>query len=51
MDALKIDRSKLISKTKYAKMIGVTPAAIDKQCKTGKLTLVKYNGGELILLD
>jgi len=51
MESLKIDRSKLISKTEYAKMIGVTPAAIDKQCKAGKLNLVKFNGGELILLD
>ena len=51
METLKVDRTKLISKTEYAKKIGVSPAAIDKQCKTGKLNIVKYLGGELILLD
>jgi len=48
MEALKLDRSKLITKSAYAKKVGVTPAAIDKQCKTGKLRVIKINGGELI---
>lgn len=50
MEGLKIDRTKLITKSAYAKKIGVSPAAIDKQCKLGKLKLIKINGGELIYL-
>lgn len=50
MQTLKIDRTKLITKSAYAKKIGVSPAAIDKQCKTGKLTLIKIEGAELIYL-
>lgn len=51
MKDLKIDRTKLITKSEYAKLKGVTPAAIDKQCKTGKVETVKIKGAELILLD
>ena len=50
MQTLKIDRTKLITKSAYAKKIGVSPAAIDKQCKTGKLTVIKIEGTELIYL-
>ena len=50
MEALRVDRTKLITKSAYAKRVGVSPAAIDKQCKTGKHKLVKIIGGELIYL-
>tara|TARA_R110000787_G_scaffold56446_1_gene129725 strand:+ start:906 stop:1061 length:156 start_codon:yes stop_codon:yes gene_type:complete len=50
MEALKLDRTKLITKSAYAKKIGVSPAAIDKQCKKGKLTVIKIEGTELIYL-
>ena len=51
MEALKIDRTKLITKSAYATKLGVSPAAIDKQCKKGKLTVIKIQGGEIILMD
>lgn len=51
MNSLKIDRTKLITKSAYAKLKGISRAAVDKQCKSGKLTLIKINGGELIYLN
>jgi len=51
MEALKVDRTKLITKTAYAEKIGVSPAAVDKQCKKGKVNVIKIQGGEIILLD
>ena len=45
-----IDRTKLITKSAYAKRLGVTSAAITKQCREGKLKIVKIEGGELIYL-
>lgn len=51
MKQLKVDRTKLITKSKYAEIKGISPAAVTKQCKAGKLTLIKIEGGELILLD
>lgn len=51
MKTLRIDRTKLITKSAYAKKIGVSPAAIDKQCKAGKLELIKIQGAELIYLE
>lgn len=43
-----IDPKKMYSKSEYAKMIGVSPAAITKQIASGKLTIVVINGAELI---
>lgn len=51
MENLKVDRTKLITKSEYSKIKGITPAAVTKQCKAGKLKLVKIKGAELILLD
>lgn len=51
MKILKVDRTKLITKSEYAKINGISPAAVTKQCKSGKLKLIKIQGGELILLD
>lgn len=45
-----INPDKLITKSEYAKKIGVTPAAIQKQIETGKLTIVVAKGAELIHL-
>ncbi len=50
MEVLKLDRTKLITKSAYAKKIGVSPAAIDKQCKTGKVKVIPIIGGEIIYL-
>ena len=51
MEKLMINRTKLITKAAYAKKLGVTSAAITKQCKEGKLRMIKIEGGELIYLD
>jgi len=47
----KIDIDRLISPSKYAEMIGVTPAAVTKQMKKpGFLEVIEIKGGKLILL-
>jgi len=46
----KIDIERLITPSEYAKLIGVTPAAITKQMKTGKLEVIEIKGGKLIVL-
>jgi hypothetical protein len=51
MEALKIDRTKLYTKTEYAKKIGLTPGRITQMVDEGKLKIVKVNGGELIYVD
>lgn len=51
MEQLKIDRTKLMTKSAYAKMIGVTPAAVDKMVKTNRVKTIKIQGGELIYTD
>lgn len=51
MEALKIDRTKLMTKTAYAKEIGVSPPAVDKMVKTGRIKTIKINGAELIYKD
>jgi len=51
MDNLKIDRTKLMTKSAYAKKLCVTPAAIDKMVKSGRVKTVKIEGAELIYID
>jgi hypothetical protein len=51
MESLKIDRTKLMTKTAYAKRICVTPAAVDKMVKTGRVKTVKIEGAVLIYVD
>ena len=51
METLKVDRTKLRTKSAYAKELGVTPAAIDKMVKSGRVKTVKIKGAELIYLD
>ena len=51
MEKLKIDQTKLRTKTAYAKELGVTPAAVDKMVKSGRVKTIKIKGGELIYLD
>lgn len=46
-----IDTDKLITKSEYAKKIGVTPAAVQKQIDTGRVTIIVAKGTELIHLD
>lgn len=49
MEILKVDRTKLITKSEYARELGVTPAAVDKMVKAAKVKTVKIKGAELIL--
>lgn len=51
METLKVDRTKLRTKSAYAKELGVTPAAIDKMVKSGRVKTVQIKGAELIYLD
>ena len=49
MNSLKIDRTKLITPSAYAKKHGITPAAVTKKMDTGNVNVVKIKGGRLIL--
>ena len=51
METLKIDRTKLRTKSAYAKELGVTPSAVDKMVKTDRVKVIKIKGAELIYLD
>lgn len=51
MENLKVDRTKLMTKTAYAKKVKVSPAAVDKMVKTGRVKTVKIEGAELIYVD
>lgn len=48
MESLKIDRTKLITPSAYAKKHGVTPAAVTKMMDTERVTVVEIEGGRLI---
>ena len=48
---LKVDRTKLITKTAYAKLKKVSAPHITQECRRGNLNTIKIIGGELILLD
>ena len=48
MDKLKIDRTKLITPSAYAKKHGISPAAVSKRMDTGNVNVVEINGGRLI---
>ena len=50
METLKIDRTKLITPSEYAKRIGVTKAAVTKMMNTGRVKVVNIAGGRLIYL-
>lgn len=46
-----VENKNLISKSAYAKKIGISPAAVDKQVNKGYLTVFQFEGGEAIYLD
>lgn len=50
MEALKIDRTKLITQAEYARKIGKTRAWVNQQVKEGKLKIVKIEGAILVHL-
>jgi len=51
MEALKIDRTKLITPKAYADLKKITPAAVTKMMNTGRVKVIEVKGGRLILLD
>lgn len=51
MEALKVDKTKLVTQTEYAKMKGVSPAYINAEIKRGNIKTVKIRGAVLVLLD
>ena len=51
MKTLKIDRTKLITPSAYAKKHGISPAAVSKMMDNGRVNVVVIDGGRLILLD
>lgn len=51
METLKVDKTKLVTQTEYAKMKGVTPPAVSRMVREGRVKTVKIRGAILILLD
>ena len=49
MNTLRIDRTKLITPSAYAKKLGISPAAVSKMMDTGRVNVVTIEGGRLIL--
>ena len=50
MKSNKVDITKLITPSAYAKKIGVTPAAVNKMMNEGRVDVVKIIGCRLICL-
>lgn len=48
---LKIDQTKLITQSEYAKLIGVSKARINKMVSDGLLKVVEIKGAKLVYLD
>ena len=51
MDLLKIDRTKLITQTEYAKLINRDKSTVNYMIKNKKVKTVKIKGATLIYLD
>jgi len=51
METLKIDRTKLITPSEYAKLKGVTAAAVTKMMNEGRVQVVTIKGGRLIYME
>ena len=51
MEALKIDRTKLITPSAYAKLKKITPAAVTRMMREGRVKVITIEGGKLIYLD
>jgi len=48
MDQLKIDRTKLITPSAYAKKNCISPAAVTKMMDTSRVKVITIKGGRLI---
>lgn len=51
LEPLKVDRTKLITQTKYAEQIKVSKQRVNQMIKDGKLKTVKIEGAVLVLMD
>ncbi len=51
MENLKVDRTKLITPSEYARKVGVTPAAVNRMMREGRVKVVEIKGARLILED
>lgn len=51
MNSLKIDHTKLITQSEYAKLKGLTRARINQMVKAKELKTVSIKGATLILID
>lgn len=51
MEALRIDRSKLITQSEYAKLKGLTRQRINQMVKARELKTVEIKGAVLIYLE
>jgi len=50
MESIKIDRTKLITQTEYAKMIGLTKGAVNHMVRDKRVKTVEIKGATLIYL-
>lgn len=51
MEKLKIDRTKLITKSEYAKLKGISKQLVNSWVNAGKLKTIAIKGATLIELD
>lgn len=51
MDSLKIDRTKLITQSEYAKIRNLTRSRINQMVKAKEVKTVEIKGATLIILD
>lgn len=51
MEKLKIDRTKLITKTEYAKLKGISKQLVNSWIKSGKIKTIAIKGASLIELE
>lgn len=51
MKDLKVDRTKLITQSEYAKIKGLTRQRINQMVKNKELKVIEIKGAKLILLD
>jgi len=50
MENLKVDRTKLITQSEYAKKIGKTPARVSQMIKAGQIRTVTIKGAVLVYM-
>jgi len=48
---LKVDQTKLMTQSAYARMVKKSRGWINQQVKSGELTVVEIKGAKLILID